>query len=646
MRCKGQKLKITYLIICFFLSSTLFFSNILNAEQLNADQLTADQLTADQVKVLYIYNFVKHIKWPNEKDKKSYKIAVYQDKVFYQKLNKALANQKVNNKPIQVSIINNIQSARAVDLVFIPEKLNQELPSLANAVRGTQTLVVTNNSANKHDVMINLFFNQDKAVISFEINKSNIIFEQLNLSPELLLLGGTELDVATLYRQTEQAIQNIKAEQVVLNRKIIAQNNEISTSTAQLDELHKKMSQGQVELKQFKNEMIKIEQSVVEQKEQLAKKEHALTVILTELKQAKSNLTEQQQKIAVAKKSEIQRFKENSLILAQQRESIDKQKYQLSQQQSELLGSKEQIDSQQITIVIISFLILLAVFIVLVVIFLLIKNKRTNKQLTETIKRLEQTQNQLIESEKMASLGSLVAGVAHEINTPLGIAITSTSLIFERTQNIEQMLNDKTLKQKDLTKFIDVVKQSSKISNNGLDRVIILLNNFKQVAADQIVEQPREINFSAYIDEVFTTLVGEMKRKNIKHHLSGLTDILITTIPGALAQVITNLVTNSVRHGFAEKETGNIYIDIGYSEIGCIKLVYKDDGVGIKEEYINKVFDPFFTTMRNSGGTGLGLNIVYNIITQKLAGNITLKSTYGEGVVFTIEIPKEIAIDG
>ncbi len=624
---KWAKLACFFIILCWSLFSfkTEFF---------------AQEFAREQVKSLYLYNFIKYIQWPDENKKQSFTIAVYKDSEFFNVVNTALSKQKVKGKSINVIAVSNVKNALSFDVLYIPEKFNHQLADLARSVRSSQTLLITNASKRKNDVMINLVFNQNTSVITFEVNKSNIIYENLTVLPELLLFGGTELDVATLYRETEQAMQIVKAKELQLNKTLLEQKSQIADSSQSLKVLNGKLSASANDLKAYKKEVKTIKNNVAIQKQELTNKEQELVAVLQELSGAKENLNQQQREAVESKKLERQRIEKNKNILQQQQSDIFEQKRLLASQTTELLGRKQTIDNQKTTIFISSFLVFIALIVVSLVIFLLIRNKKTTTKLTKTISRLEQTQDQLVESEKMASLGSLVAGVAHEINTPLGIAVTSTSLICERTEDIERKLNEKTLNQQDLVSFIDIVKRSSHISNTGLDRVIVLLGNFKQVAADQIVEESREINLADYIDEVMTTLIGEMKRKKVQYHFNGQRDVKITTIPGALAQVITNLVTNSVRHGFENSSSGNITIEVERVENSQIKLTYKDDGCGIEEQYIDKVFEPFFTTKRNNGGTGLGMNIVYNIIHQKLLGTISLSSNYGQGTTFTTLLPE------
>jgi len=612
------------------------------------------QLSKEQIKAAYLYNFLKHITWPEENSKKQFVIAVYQDNEFSTLLTRSFNNRKVKHKNINILTINDIAQGGVADLLYIPNKFNKQLAQIATQVRGSQTLLVTDNSADKHNAMVNLVNADNSKAVSFEINKSNIIYEQLKTSAQLLLLGGTELDIASLYRETEQAMQATRQRELILNAELAMQQAKIKVSNQKLSQLNINLQRSTKEVKQQQLAMKKL--TLNEKKQQLAlqKKEQDLAHILQQLSDANENYSEQTQAIK-EKKQQVEKkeqenqkmadlIKKNRLILQKQQQNIANQQQALDVQGNELVVQQQTIVEQKTTITITTILVIIIAFAFVLVAGLFLKNKKTTRKLSIILAHLEETQNQLIQSEKMASLGKLIAGVAHEVNTPLGIAVTSTSLIQENIEDIAKKLKDKTLSQKQLQSFISIISESSKISNNGLERVIELMHNFKDVAADQIIEETREINLADYINEVMTTLTNEMKRRQVHYQYSGEADFYINTIPGALAQVVTNLVNNSIRHGFDpdnnhDSLTNNIAIHLEQNSHDEISLIYKDNDIGMDENTLMQVFDPFFTTKRNKGGTGLGMNIVFNIIEQKLSGRIEMQSALGKGVICTITLP-------
>ncbi|WDE05499.1 DUF4154 domain-containing protein [Thalassomonas viridans] len=605
----------------------------------------AQELDSNQVKAAYLFNFLKHITWPDEQDKSGYVIAVYDDAAFYRILNSSLSHRKVKGKDISVILLENPQRQSVQDLLYIPAHQNADVPRLTTLFRRTSTLVITDESEFKHDVMINLRSNQETSAISFEVNKSNIVYEGLSMSAELLLFGGSELDIATLYRETELAMQKTRQRELSLNKKIRAQQQALASSQKKLTELDLKLKQRTAALARQEQELNALKGDIAEKLQGLKDKELELTGIVELLDGAEKELLAQQDAVVaqeLANQKMAAKIEENKEILLQQQVHIDRQLAQLEQQQQELLNRNEIIDEQQTYLMITTVLVLLAISISALVVLLFIKNKKTTRALTATLHNLKDTQEQLIQSEKLASLGTLTAGIAHEINTPLGIAVTSTSMGMESTQAIRQQFSTGKLTKAKMEKYFNSIEQSSKMNTQALERVIDLLNNFKQVAADQVVGEAREINLSRYIDEVMSTLFAEMKKHRVQYRFSGEQDIRITTIPGAFAQVLTNLVTNSIRHGFEQKASGTILIRLETLAHGAVRLVYQDDGHGMSQEVQNNIYEPFFTTKRNKGGTGLGMNIVYNIISKNLAGEITVSSAPEQGATFTITLPQRV----
>lgn len=621
---------------------------------MSASSVFSAQVNKDQLKVAYLYNFLKHITWPEEDNKKQFVIAVYQDKQFNTLLVNALSSKKVKEKNIKVHLSTNISQGGIVDLIYIPNKFNKSLPQIANQLRGSQTLIVTDNSADKHNAMVNLIDSNDSDGIAFEINKSNIVYEQLKTSAQLLLLGGTELDIAYLYRETEQAMQQTRAREAALNTELSNQQANIEKSNQELAKLNSHLQESNQAIKLHQQSIKALKDKEQQQQVALLKKEQDLEHILDQLSDANKNYSKQTQAITEKKQQveekniENQRMAElinqNKLILQQQEQNITNQQQEISLQGRALKTQEQTIIKQKATITITTLLGICIAIALALVGGLFWKNKKTTQKLSVTLAHLEETQKQLIQSEKMASLGKLIAGVAHEINTPLGIAVTSTSLIQENTEIISKKLASKTLNEKQLQSFIKVITESSEISNKGLERVIQLMHNFKEVAADQIVEAIRKVNLADYISEVMTTLANEMKKNNVKYEYTGEKDLFIQTTPGALAQVVTNLVNNSIRHGFEDNRVQNkenccISIHLEQNNHDEVILVYKDNGQGMTEETLGQIFDPFFTTKRNKGGTGLGMNIVYNIIDQKLKGHIEMQSVLGEGITCIITLP-------
>ena len=264
-------------------------------------------------------------------------------------------------------------------------------------------------------------------------------------------------------------------------------------------------------------------------------------------------------------------------------------------------------------------------------------HKELKVLLEQQSEELESTQMQLIEAEKMSSLGELVAGVSHEVSTPIGICITAQSFFIDETKSIQKKFDDGSMARQDFVSFIEIALDNGQIITANLNRTAELIKNFKQVAVDQCIEDLRSFGMHRYITDLLTTLKPRIKSLQHTIEVTGDDKLMITSLPGAVAQIITNLVMNSIIHGFESTDKGNIEINVS-TAVNGIRLIYKDDGKGMSEESLTKVFDPFFTTRKGKGGTGLGMNIVYKLITDSLHGKIECKSELGKGVFFDIFI--------
>jgi len=268
------------------------------------------------------------------------------------------------------------------------------------------------------------------------------------------------------------------------------------------------------------------------------------------------------------------------------------------------------------------------------------KLQQTNEELTDTLNTLKSTQNQLVESEKMASLGNMVAGIAHEINTPLGVAITSLSHIEKTTKDVLTAKEEKSLTAQKFDSFCQELSLGMQMAQRNLQRAGELVNSFKQVSVDQSSEHSRDFLLDELIKDTVNTTRPKFKNSNIEIEVNVPPEIHINSYPGALSQVLLNFITNSVTHGFKGLDSGKITISAEPDEEKSVLIIYRDSGLGIDEANWDKVFEPFYTTNRNKGNTGLGMHISYNLITQKLQGEILLNSSSGAGVEFYIRIPK------
>lgn len=269
--------------------------------------------------------------------------------------------------------------------------------------------------------------------------------------------------------------------------------------------------------------------------------------------------------------------------------------------------------------------------------------RSTNTELNRTLDHLKAAQNSLIESEKLASLGRLVAGVAHELNTPLGNALTVVSTLEERYGSLAEKLNgNQALRKSELSELVTASQLGHDLLRRNVEKAAELIRDFKQVAVDQSSEMRRLFDLGQVIEEVLVTVRPSFKHSPFRIETELPEGLAMDSYPGPLGQVLTNLVLNALIHAFDGAEQGVVRVACRLQGDGWATITCADDGRGMDDATRKRIFDPFFTTRLGRGGSGLGLNIVHNIVTGLLGGTITVTSTPGAGTRFEIALPTRV----
>jgi len=267
--------------------------------------------------------------------------------------------------------------------------------------------------------------------------------------------------------------------------------------------------------------------------------------------------------------------------------------------------------------------------------------KQRTSELENTLIELKAAQNQIVQSEKLASLGQLVAGVAHEINTPIGIAVTAASYLQTNTDELNEAFSGGKMKKSDFEDYLEQARECSILILKNLERASQLIQSFKKVAVNQSSENVYEFDLGEYLNEILTSLRPQLRKTRVEYDVDCPEELLITSSSSAISQIVINLVMNSLLHAFDPNQQGLLSIVV--EDKGKKAMIrYSDNGKGIPHDIIDKIFDPFFTTRRGSGGSGLGLNIVHNLASQMLKGSVRCTSELGKGTSFFIEFPKQI----
>jgi len=256
----------------------------------------------------------------------------------------------------------------------------------------------------------------------------------------------------------------------------------------------------------------------------------------------------------------------------------------------------------------------------------------------QAYRQLKDAQNQLVSQEKLAALGSLMAGVAHELNTPIGNSLLIASTLMQKTEELEQRLNGPGLKRSDLAGYMADARKAHELVMRGLTSAADLVNSFKQVAVDRTTEQRRMFNLQQVTHEVIATMMNRIRAASHAIEIEVPDNIMMDSYPGPFGQVIANFINNALLHAFAKGQSGAMWLRAATPVDGRVLVSFRDNGGGIPPEHMSRIFDPFFTTKLGQGGSGLGLSISYNIVTSLLGGHISVHSSR-DGATFTLDLP-------
>jgi C4-dicarboxylate-specific signal transduction histidine kinase len=264
---------------------------------------------------------------------------------------------------------------------------------------------------------------------------------------------------------------------------------------------------------------------------------------------------------------------------------------------------------------------------------------QANAELGSAMHRLQQTQADLVQAGKMAALGSMVAGVAHEMNTPVGNARLAATSLVHRAQQLRIILESTRVSREEISQCAVDFEEGASLIDRSLERAADLVRSFKQVAVDQTSNRYRVFILNEIIHENQVLLSPRLTKAHVAVTTHSPPKVEIAGYPGDVGQVLTNLIENAMVHGYADGQGGEVVIDVVLHAPNRVRIQVRDRGCGIPEASLGRIFDPFFTSRMGQGGSGLGLSIVYNLVTRSLAGSIVVESVVGQGTTFTVDMP-------
>jgi signal transduction histidine kinase len=615
---------------------------------------TYPQVSYNDLKSGLIIQFAKNIDWPEKSINRSFTIGFLgQDTTTFNIIqNQAL---QIKNKPVLLKWVKDLSQLSDINLLYVDITRVLDIESIAKEVENRHILLVSEQSNNSKYIMLNITYDADQGFISFDINRANIIIEGLGINPELLLFGASEVDIRELFREMKKSLDR-QSEEVDSQKKVISKNQDqigslktdIHIKETRNQELEESMNSLTSSIGEKQKHLDEVSTELAGQNSKLVNQSQQIENQKERLKLQEENLAKQEAQIAI-RSSELEELTE---------ESAGKQN--IIKNQVDLLVSKEKlIGLQEVWIYIfITFLMVITGF--GVAIYRAYKNKQilseklklqhnsiselnndlisTNDELNTsnnnllnqkehlaiTLEQLKSTQFQLLQSEKMAALGLLTAGVAHEINNPINFIKSGASVL----KNITKQTKGSKGEIQDINTFKKLV-DSIEIGSNRIVGIVKSLNAFSRSEGDE----NRPCNLHEIIDNCLMILTHEHKHKIVVEKNYRSQGAVVISNESKIYQVFTNLLANAIQ---AITEEGKITITTKLAE-AYIETIIEDNGYGISEENLAHIFDPFFTTKEPGKGTGLGLSIVYTII-QEQEGFIVYNSILGEGTKVSVKL--------
>lgn len=615
---------------------------------------TAQGNDDDIRKAALIVKIAQELAWPVGEVGEQFVFTVYDAPEIYATLN-SVSDINIGGKPAVFNQSQNEAELKNANLVYVDRPSNELHARLFSTLQDSGTLLVTSDSAEIVSSMINLYTMGE--VLGFSVNRPNLESAGFGISPRLLELGGSEIESTEIYKEVIKSVTRSRSAYQRLQKAMVAATKRFEEEKAeqdrQLNNLKSEIDSQKQQLSQAQSELNKKQSEISDQTQRLDQIRRSLQTSEAQIEAAEAALLEKQEQVKTSGEqlrqlsSEIAlqqaKLNEQQTTLTQQRTALSEQQMTLNEKEGELSLKDELLEAQVERFNIMVVFIGIIVIAMFVVVRLWTKNRRANAELSKSLHNLEKAKNQLVESEKFAALGQLVAGVAHELNTPIGVSITSSSAMKSTVQNLEEEIASGKVKKSSLLKHLETIKTAQELTLRNLSRAGNLIQSFKLVSADQSMSGQRETDLLSYLEEILQTLDVTLKSNNIAWELKG-DRVALDIDPGQFAQIVQNLVINCQRHAFKDIEDPKITITLSCDDSG-IFLTIRDNGVGMEKSVKDKIFEPFYTTARVSGGTGLGMHIVYNLVTQSFHGSVSVESQPGKGCAFLISLPRVISVE-
>jgi signal transduction histidine kinase len=617
--------------------------------------LTYAQTDRQKKMVTSTYSFIKNIEWPEEDTPFKIHIITTDDDLKAE-FRTTSASQKISGRPVEVGFTSYVIVPQDADVIFVSNRYNATIPTLLDRIGGTSVLLITDRYDKQRDIMIN--FLDRSGGLTFEMNRANIINQGLRIKPGMDGLGGSEVDLAKIFKQVRDSVRamELRAEALKEQFDSLSINTAAATGiflrqTEEIKDKNKEIQQKELQiilqtnaLDSLRREFAESEKRLLELTDTLEKREDDLNVLTEEIDLQKD------------------RVAEGNKTLEEQQNRIAAQNEEIEQREERLGEMSTIVSSQQ------SALIFLVLFLVVLVVlsFLIFTAYRARKRaakkladqkedLARLLEELQETQSQLVQSEKMASLGVLTAGIAHEINNAINFVYSGIHVLSDKFSEIKPVISrvsELNENEEDIKSTLqNLVKEREKASYDEAQGVIDQMITSIKVGAERTTEivkglrifsrseTERKTKIDINDDIDVALLLLNSRHKDAVKIEKNLDDSIpeIDGYKGQLSQAFLNVINNSIDAVSEKGKEGLVNVSTSLNR-GTIEIAVKDNGKGMSEEDQQKIFDPFYTTKKIGAGTGLGLAITYGIV-ERHGGTIIVNSELGKGAEFIIKLP-------
>ena len=637
----------------FYKRIAVFLSVILTSYFASAQTQRQEQM------VSLTYSFIRNIEW-SENDNVFKVHVITTDNDLKEEFRSTSVNQRIDGKTVEVSFTSYVITPQDADVIFVTNKYNATIPTLLDRISGKRILFITDRFDEQRDIMIN-FLSSKPGELTFEYNRANIAYQGLEVKAGIRELGGSEVDLAKIFKQARDSIRSMELKAQELKTMFDSMNFDVAAAMGIARQQQSVIQERDLQIALRENQIKKQNEALDSLSTQFALSRKRLDSLSNVLDTREAELMVLGEEIAQQKTN----VEEGNKTLAEQKKRIAKQDEEIASRESRLEEMSTVVDSQQSALVfLILFLVAIVGFTFLIFTAYRARNRAAKKlaeqkeDLSRLLHELQETQSQLVQSEKMASLGVLTAGIAHEINNAINFVYSGIHILSDKFSEIRPVISHVTdLKgdAKDLNTSIQkLVKQREDVGYDEAQGIIDQMINSIKIGAERTTEIVKGLR-------IFSRAETEMKTEIDVHDDLDVALLLLNSrhsrhkdsvkiskkfaegspkidgFNGQLSQAFLNIVSNSIDSVVHKGKGGEIDIETSIKGLQ-IEVKIKDNGIGMSAEDMQKIFDPFYTTKKIGEGTGLGLSITYGIV-ERHGGTITVNSEVGEGAEFIVNLP-------